>query len=125
MITLSLPHPISANRYWRTYNNRVVRSVEANDYRRTVQHIGRKLVPVEGAVHLHITYHPRMRKDGGASKTRLDVSNTVKVVEDCLQGLAYHDDKQVTELHACLGYPVAGGGVTVRICSAPVTIEVM
>lgn len=33
---LRLSYPVSANRYWRTFKNRVVRSAEANAYRREV-----------------------------------------------------------------------------------------
>ena len=115
--TLTLPHPVSANRYWRVYRNRVIRSPEANDYRRAVIRAATRarIVPTDRPVIVRMTYHPRMNKNGSADKRRLDVTNTVKVAEDALQGLAYHDDKQVVSCTGRLGKPMAGGGLTVRI----------
>ena len=115
--TLTLPHPVSANRYWRVYRNRVIRSEDANDYRRAVIRAAgyARITPTDKPVIVRMTYHPRMNKDGSASKVRMDVSNVIKVAEDALQGLAYHDDKQVVSCTGRLGKPMAGGGLTVRI----------
>ena len=59
--------------------------------------------------------HPVSANRYSADKRRLDVTNAVKVAEDALQGLAYHDDKQVVSCTGRLGKPMAGGGLTVRI----------
>jgi crossover junction endodeoxyribonuclease RusA len=64
---------------------------------------------------LAYTLHPKLTVKGEASKVRLDLSNCLKVVEDALNGIAYHDDKQVVEIHGKIGAPVKDGGITITI----------
>lgn len=89
-----LPSPPSANRYWRKWNNRMVLSDEAREYKYQISTLAavRRAEPLSGPVVLTLRWF-RERKSG-------DLSNRIKVIEDALIGYAYHDDKQVVELHA-------------------------
>lgn len=90
---LVLPEPPSSNRYFRIWRNRAVRTKEAEAY------VARTMVAFHNA-HGKKTSKPvavtlqwyRGRRSG-------DLDNRAKVVLDSLQGLAYHKDSQVTELH--------------------------
>lgn len=117
---IQLPHPVSANRYWRTFRNRTVRSAEANQYRKDAQFafLLAKEQKHAGPVRVSIKFHPRTNKDGSASKTRLDIDNVIKVALDALNGLAYDDDKQVVSVLAELSSPVPYGGLTVTVEAA-------
>lgn len=93
-MNLTLPYPPATNRMWRTYRGHTVLSEEARTYKRDVALIAgaRGVSPLEGdvTVALHI-YRPRRVGD---------LDGRIKVLLDALQGVAYHDDKQVVELHA-------------------------
>lgn len=89
---LGLPEPPSANRYWRCYRNRVVKSAEARAYQEVVALIAAKAVPFDGEVSVVLTWW-RGRASG-------DLDNRLKVTLDALKGLAYQDDRQVVEIHA-------------------------
>lgn len=98
MIRLTLPVPPSANKYWRTVvikgQGRVLLSSEARFYRAAIQRFGRKaeLRPLDGPLAFSVWWY-RAIKSG-------DLSNRIKQLEDALQGVAMHDDKQVVESHA-------------------------
>ena len=93
-LTLVLPEPPSANRYWRLVRGRAVVSAEARAYRRTVTALAGHLRPIAGPspVRVRIAWH-RGRRSG-------DLDNRLKQVLDCLCGLAYEDDAQIVELYA-------------------------
>lgn len=94
---ITLPYPPSANRYWRSFRGRVVKSKEARTYQAEAGWIAK----AQGA---NITDKPvslslrffRPRRSG-------DLDNRLKVAIDSLNGVVYEDDKQVVELHAYLG----------------------
>ena len=110
-VALGLPEPPSANRYWRVYRNRVVRSKEATAYIAAVALIARHLAPFSGDVSVRINWH-RTRKSG-------DLDNRLKVVLDALRGCAYHDDSQVVEIHATRYDDWTDSGVVVLVKSVP------
>lgn len=112
---LELPHPISSNRYWRHFGNRIARSPEAISFIDLVRLKAKiaKVAAIEGNVAIDLIYHPRRTAKGLASKTRLDLDNCQKVVLDALNGVAYTDDKQITRIYAEIGQPLPNGGVTV------------
>lgn len=114
MITLSLPYPPSANRYWRNFRGRMVISPEAKGYKTAVQLIakraGVRLLTGEVALILRV-YRPR--KAG-------DLSNRIKVLEDALQGVAFHDDSQVVAIEAERFDDKANPRVEVDICEVRV-----
>lgn len=115
MKPILLPYPISANRYWRHYRGMTMRSEEAMKFIRDVKliAIAEKAKKLEGPVELNIIFHPRLTRRGQASLIRQDLSNTIKVTEDALQGVAYANDNQIVRLNACISNPIPNGGLTV------------
>jgi crossover junction endodeoxyribonuclease RusA len=91
MVTLVLPYPPSANRYWRHANNRTYVSEEAKDYKRTCGWMAREILgdfePLAGPVFMRVRVY-RPQKSG-------DLTNRIKVLEDALEGIAYINDKQI------------------------------
>ncbi|EMT1277178.1 TPA: RusA family crossover junction endodeoxyribonuclease, partial [Neisseria gonorrhoeae] len=82
--------------------------------RRIAQEAG--AMPSEGAVAVYVRLIPKANKDGGANKTVIDLDNALKVALDALQGVAYHNDRQVRRIAAdYAGEPVAGGGLAVEV----------
>lgn len=112
-ITLTLPYPISANRYWasRAFGNRAITYVtkEAKDYKAEVARIARiagLAQPFDNRVHLDIKLYPhrpqdwlkRMQKLGpwwDNSVQCIDLGNANKILDDALQGVIYTDDKWI------------------------------
>lgn len=93
-ITVVLPMPPSANRYWRHWGARPVVSPEALEYKATVGLCALAAgitTPFTGPVALSLEVYRAIKKG--------DLSNRVKVLEDALQGHAYLDDDQVVEIH--------------------------
>jgi len=91
MLKVTLPYPPSANAYWRNVKGRVVVSAEARAYKAKVALLLR-CKPVSGPVALVANmYRPARRGD---------LDNTLKVLGDALNGLAWVDDSQVVEIHA-------------------------
>lgn len=90
-IVLALPP--SANTYWRYGPNGVHVSQAAQDYKAGVKwkalHQG--MAPMGGELALYVNVY-RQRKAG-------DLDNFAKVLGDALNGVAWHDDSQVVELH--------------------------
>ena len=91
-----LPYPPSANRYWRSMcvggRPRVVVSDEAKRYKIMVKRLLPSVLPLDGDLRMDLEI-VRPRKRG-------DLSNRIKVLEDALQGVLFHDDAQIVELHA-------------------------
>jgi crossover junction endodeoxyribonuclease RusA len=116
MITLKLPYPVSANRYWAT---RVVTpkggrpmaityvTAEAKQYKETVGWLikshgvreampGRVQVDIQMYPHRPLDYKKRMKANPlywDDTVQRLDLDNARKVVNDALKDLAFSDDK--------------------------------
>jgi crossover junction endodeoxyribonuclease RusA len=93
MSRFTLPYPPSANRYWRVWRGRAVKSDEARAYQLQVQVLVPR-APLTGPVRVGVSAF-RPRKSG-------DLDNLLKVALDALKGRAFVDDKQVVEIHACL-----------------------
>lgn len=116
--TLTLPYPISANRYWAS---RVIRSKktrkwmsmtyvtpEAREYKDQVAKIAvaAGVRPMEGRVDFRLRLYPERPQDWAKRAQRnpdtwddgvrcLDVMNADKVLCDALNGVAWFDDKQI------------------------------
>lgn len=93
-LTLTLPWPPSANRYWRHNRGIIHRSENAVNYIEVVGGIclEKRIRPVECPVAVSIqAYRPARRGD---------LDNSLKVTLDSLRGFAYKDDIQIIELHA-------------------------
>ncbi len=115
-----LPAPISTNRMWSVSwkTRRVILTTAGRQWKEAARQIAReqwKREPLDGAVSVAITLHPRMNKDGSASKTRIDIDNAAKVALDTLQGVCYADDRQLEALIVTLGGPKPAGGLTVKV----------
>lgn len=91
---ITLDYPPSANRYWRVYNNRVVRSEEANAYAQSVGLICSTagIVPLDGDVGVTLRVY-RPQRSG-------DLDNRLKCCLDAMQGYGYHNDNQIVAIHA-------------------------
>lgn len=91
---ITLDYPPSSNRYWRVYNNHVVRSTAATAY---IDHVGSicalaGIQPLDGDVAVTLRVYRPMRRG--------DLDNRIKIVLDALQGFAYMNDEQVVAIHA-------------------------
>lgn len=115
-MTLDLPEPPSANRWWRNVNGRMVTSAEARQYKQdvlrlAVQATGKSLIRSRIAapqlVAVELTWY-RGRKSG-------DLDKRVGVLLDALQGIAYESDAQVAELHARREDRPRNAGVSVTV----------
>lgn len=116
MIRLTLPPPISANRYWQTAarGGRAITyvSAEAKAYRKRVAGLcfaagiskpitGRVAITVQLYPHRPLDFKNRQRKLGEAwddSVQCIDLDNANKVLLDALKGVAIEDDKWVRRL---------------------------
>ena len=91
-IVLFLPEAPSANRYWRNFSGRTVKSKDARGYVGQVWAEARKknVKPLKGDVEVTILWY-RSRKVG-------DIDNRVKVLNDAMNGICFEDDKQIRRL---------------------------
>lgn len=125
-----LPLPPSANRYWRVFRGRPVRSKLANDYADHVREFAADHGIVMHAesvpIRVHIIVNPERPKDWARREKknptlwalevrRMDLDNCGKVLLDALQGVAYANDKMITSYCVTLGHPIEGGGVEVFV----------
>lgn len=116
---LTLPYPISANRYWgerivpggrgkpgfvqryvtpeaRAYREEVAKLALAQGMREPI--VGRVFVGLQLYPHRPQDWATRMRKHGAAwddTVQCIDLDNARKVLLDALQGVAYADDKRI------------------------------
>jgi crossover junction endodeoxyribonuclease RusA len=98
-INLTLPFPPSVNHYWRMVVIKgrgpvMLISKDGREYKSTVARecTLRHLKPFSGEVAVTFTAY-RPRKSG-------DLDNLQKSLFDALKGFAWHDDKQIVEIHA-------------------------
>lgn len=112
-MTITLPYPPSSNRYWRMWRGRMVVSTEGRAYRQAVQWrcvVAGLTKPLASPVALTLrVYRPRRKGDLG---------NRLKILEDALQGHAYSDDEQVTEIHMWRSEDKANPRVEVEVVPA-------
>ena len=93
-VTITLPEPPSANRYWRHVNGRTILSADARTYRQAVANAclrNRVLTPLDGEVAVTFRWF-RARKSG-------DLDNRTKQLFDAMQGCLLRSDAQIVELH--------------------------
>lgn len=118
MIRLTLPYPISANRYWRSFTagKRAIVTIsrEAEDYKNRVNLLcwqagvrepitGRVAITVRLYPHRPLDWQKRQRQLGAAwddGVQCLDLDNANKVLLDALKGIAIEDDKWVRRILA-------------------------
>lgn len=135
MITITLPYPLSANRYWRPVpigkHITIVPTKEAKQYRKDVAALCAAAgvrTPVAGRVEISVALYPhrpldwqkRQRQHGAAwddTVQCIDIDNANKVLLDALKGVAMEDDKWVRRLVSERMEPDAEGSrvvVTIR-----------
>lgn len=118
MITITLPYPISANRYWISFYakhlNRVMTgpTKEAKAYKEQVGWICKSAgvkQPIIGRVHIDIKLYPKRPQDYKKRMEKnpsnwdddvmcLDLDNVNKVLFDAIKGIAIVDDKWVRKI---------------------------
>jgi crossover junction endodeoxyribonuclease RusA len=116
-IVLTLPYPLSANRYWRSYVPRghsraiVTLSSEAKAYKQEVAWMAKQAGmrhPLQGRVAVDVLLYPQRPLDWARRAARdpanwddtvqcIDLDNARKVLYDALKGIAFEDDKWVRE----------------------------
>lgn len=116
-IVLVLPYPISANRYWKAITipgrTMMAPTKEAKAYKSEVGFLARQYgiaKPLDGRLALQVRLYPRRPQDW-AKRARhdpdgwadtvmcIDLGNCEKVLSDALNGIAWHDDKQLHDIH--------------------------
>ena len=94
MITLVLPYPPTVNHMYRRARGHLALTPEALAFRHAVRMIAmvQAVTPLVGPVAVFLdVYRPRRRGD---------LDNILKATLDALNGIAYRDDDQVTEITA-------------------------
>lgn len=140
MIRLTLPYPVSANKYWRPVtiagHVTIVPTKEAKDYRKQVALLcsaagvlrpllGRVAVKLHLYPHRPLDWQKRLRQHGAAwddTVQCIDLTNAEKVLLDALNGVAYEDDKRIFEYSAKRMEPDAGGARVVVVIE-PLVIQ--
>lgn len=113
---ITTPYPLSVNRYWRKFKNHMLISKEGKRFKSTVQAEYAYLCkPVATDVSLSILIHPKLNKNGSASKVLIDLDNSLKCILDSLIRIVYLDDKQVKQLIVSYGNPIHNGGATINV----------
>lgn len=135
LITLTLPYPISANRYWLSFYAPKLKRVcvgptkEANAYKAEVGWRAKAAgirQPLAGPIEVTLTLFPHLPKDWSKrakddplwwdlSVMCLDLDNAQKVLWDALKGLAFTDDKMIRKAHAEIAVPDGAARVLVTI----------
>jgi len=120
MITLTLPYPVSANLYWRSFVPRghqraiVTLSDEAKAYKQSVGWLARSAgvrTPLVGRVAVDVQLYPQRPQDWARRARRnpqawdddvrcIDLDNANKVLLDALKGVVIEDDRWVRRLLA-------------------------
>ena len=140
-VTLVLPYPVSANRYWRSFVPRgrsraiVTLSDEAKAYKREVARLAMLAgirEPIAGRVEIRISLFPARPQDWAKRVKRdplgwdddvrcLDLDNALKVLIDALKGVAFEDDRWIRIITARRAEPDGEARVVVSI--APIRVE--
>lgn len=140
-ITLTLPYPISANRYWRTFMPKGFKapvttlSSEAKAYKEQVGWLVKAAgirEPITGRVQIDVRLYPhrpqdwqkRMRDNGARwddTVQCIDLDNANKVLLDSIKGIAIEDDKWVRRIVAERMEPDGEARVVVTI--TPLSVE--
>lgn len=144
--TLTLPYPISANRYWasrvispkaggrpqamtyvtpdaRAYKDRVAWMVKAAGLRKPIE--GRVAVQIRLYPHRPLDWERRQRKLGAAwddTVQCIDLGNAEKVLSDALKGVAFGDDRWIRDIHLQRMEP-DGGDARVVVTIRPLATE--
>ena len=134
-ITLTLPWPVSSNRYWRTFMPKGFKapvttlSKEAKDYKQAVGSLAKEAgisEPISGRVAVSYVLYPQRPQDWAKRAAKdpvrwddsvqcLDLDNALKVTLDSLKGVVFGDDKFVFEIHGKRAEPDGVGRMVVTV----------
>ena len=91
---IEIPYPPQANHAYTVARGRKILSAKGRAYKADVAKrcLIARIKPLEGDLSVTLWVY-RPRKAG-------DLDNTMKLPLDAIKGFAYHDDKQIVELHA-------------------------
>jgi crossover junction endodeoxyribonuclease RusA len=94
MDKITAPFPPSINTVYTVHRNRKIMSAKGRDYKYEVsQLLGKDREPYKGPISCTYRFYRGDRR-------KYDVSNYVKVIEDCITDANYWvDDSQVVEMH--------------------------
>lgn len=136
MIELTLPYPISANRYWRTYLPRgcaapvTTVSPEAKAYQKQVRTAAKEkgvIQPFPGRVGVSYVLFPKRPLDWKKRQKMnpatwdnsvqcIDLDNAQKVLFDAMEGIVFENDKLIRRIHGEREVPdEKGARVEIRI----------
>lgn len=133
MIELTLPYPLSANRYWKAITipgrTMMVPSKEAKAYKAEVGYLARHAGitrPIEGRIAVDVLLYPKRPQDWAKRASRdplawddtvqcLDLDNANKVLFDALKRIAFEDDRWIRRIVAERMEPDGEARVIVRI----------
>lgn len=135
MITLILPYPVSANRYWRTVVNRKTGhamtfvSEEAKAFKTEVAWKAKTCgvkSPLLGRIAISYTLHPKLPQDWARRQRKdpsgwtdtvqcMDLDNAQKVLLDAMKGVVFSDDKWVRRIVAQRGEPLGEACLVVSV----------
>ena len=133
MLTLTLPYPISANRYWKAITipgrTMMAPSKEAKAYKQTVATLARAsgiAEPFSWRVAVELDLFPQRPQDWAKRARRdpvawdddvrcIDLGNAEKVLSDALQGIVFTDDRWIWDLHKRRKEPDGDARVVLRI----------
>ena len=110
-LQFDLPYPPSVNHYWRRVGARTLISRQGRAFRESVCSLLalRRLHPLDGPLSIEIDVFPPDHR-------RRDIDNLLKSLLDALEAAGvYHNDSQITVLHATKHKPESGGRVFVSI----------
>jgi crossover junction endodeoxyribonuclease RusA len=139
-VTLTLPYPISANRYWASrcirdkktgrYMALTYVTTEAKQYKSEIQAIARAsgiAKPFDWRVETTLELYPHRPQDWQTRQRKLgeywddtvqciDLGNCEKVLSDALQGIIFTDDKWIWDMRKRRMEPDANGArIVVRV----------
>ena len=135
MIELTLPWPVSANRYWitvvnkKTFHAMTFPSNEAQAYRKEIGLLAKAAgirAPLAGPIAVTLTLFPALPKDWqkrakddpvwwDLSVRTIDLDNSQKVIWDSLKNIAFTDDKMIRKSQAEIALPDGAARVVVTI----------
>jgi len=102
-ITIELPFPPTANRYWQLARGRIIKTKQARQYEKDVLATVLTTLSKRGLGPLHssketlalsIAVHYPTKKRG----PNMDLDNVEKVLIDSLQGYFFHNDRQLRHI---------------------------
>ena len=77
-----LPYPVALNRAYRNFRGRMVMSTEAREWKEQASTLAKSngITVLSGPVSVSIILHPKAKKDGTASKTRIDQNSAFSLL---------------------------------------------